>query len=187
MTAGQPLDERRQRFEREALEHLDALYAFAYKLTRSRHDAEDLVSDTIVRALDRWEQYALGTNIRAWLFTILYRLFINGRQRLRRELPLEPDENRAPLELVGDADPEGRYFDALIDERISRAIAALPGHYRAAVVLGDVHGFRYAEMAEILGVPEGTAKSRLFRARRILRKELAPYAAELGYFAPRAA
>jgi RNA polymerase sigma-70 factor (ECF subfamily) len=187
MTAGQPLAERRRRFEREALEQLDGLYAFALRLTRSRHDAEDLVSDTILRALDRWTQYELGTNIRAWLFTILYHLFINRRHRLDRELPLEHDDARARLELVGDPDPEGRYFDSLIDERITRAVEALPEHYRAAVVLGDVHGFRYAELAEILGIPEGTAKSRLFRARRLLRKELAQYAVELGYSEPRAA
>ena len=73
---------RRKQFEDEALVHLDALYSFALKLTRSRDEAEDLVSDTVLRALDRWEQYRLGTNIRAWLFTILYHVFVSRKRRI---------------------------------------------------------------------------------------------------------
>ncbi|HMS03604.1 MAG TPA: sigma factor, partial [Gemmatimonadaceae bacterium] len=73
---------RRAQFEREALVHLDALYSFALKLARSRDDAEDLVSDTMLRAIERWEQYHLGTNIRAWLFTILYHVFVSRKRRI---------------------------------------------------------------------------------------------------------
>lgn len=181
-------DERRALFEREILMHLDALYAFGAKLTRDRDTAEDLVSDTVLRAFDRWEQYTLGTNARAWLFTILYRLFV-GRLRLaKREVPL-PDlaDERPHDEVGGHPDPEGAYFDSIIDEEVTRAIESLPEYYREAVLLSDVHEFRYAEIAQILGVPEGTAKSRLFRGRRMLQRKLLRYAIDMGYVKPRAA
>ena len=180
--------ERRARFEREALAHLDALYAFAVRLTRSRHDAEDLVSDTILRAFDRSEQYQLGTNMRGWLFTILYHLFVTRKERIdRREVPFEGEDGRSPFEGVAEDDPEGRFYDSLVDEEITRAIDALPEEYRSAVVLSDVHDFRYDEIAEILEIPVGTVKSRLFRGRRILRKKLMRYAAEMGYVRSQAA
>jgi RNA polymerase sigma-70 factor (ECF subfamily) len=174
--------ERRGQFEREVMAQLDALYAFALKLAHARHDAEDLVSDTILRAIERWEQYQLATNVRAWLFTILYRLFINRRRRLSsHEASLDDERGRARIEPVGDTDPEGTFYDSFIDEEITRAIDALPRHYRLAVILSDVHGCTYAEIAEILAVPEGTAKSRLFRGRRLLQKSLVDYAVEFGY------
>jgi RNA polymerase sigma-70 factor (ECF subfamily) len=175
--------ERRERFESEALAHLDALYSFALKLTHSRDEAEDLVSETMLRALERWEQYQLGTNARAWLFTILYHVFVSRKRRIdARELPLpEEIDGWSAHEAVGDADPEGRFYDSFVDEEVTRAIDELPEDYRMAVVLSDVHGLRYAEIAEVLGIPEGTVKSRLFRGRRILQKKLVDYALEMGY------
>ena len=182
--------ERRQRFEREAMAHLDALYAFALKLSKSRDDAEDLVGDTMLRAFDRWDQYNLGTNIRAWLFTILYRVFVSRRRRIdAREVragghAADDEGGREPREPVGEADPERRFYDSFLDEEITRAIDALPDEYRAAVVLSDVEGLRYAEIADVLRIPEGTVKSRLFRGRRILQKQLAGYAVDMGYIKP---
>jgi RNA polymerase sigma-70 factor, ECF subfamily len=178
-----PLAQRRAQFESEALVHLDALYSFALKLTRARDDAEDLVSDTILRAFERWEQYRLGTNIRAWLFTILYHVFVSRKRRIdaREVQPIEQEDGWTGYEAVGEVDPEGKFYDSFLDESISQAIAKLPDEYRAAVVLSDVHQLRYAEIANILGVPEGTVKSRLFRGRRILQKKLAAYAVEMGY------
>ena len=178
-------------FEREALQHLDALYSFALKLSRARDDAEDLVSDTVLRAFERWEQYRLGTNIRAWLFTILYHVFVSRKRRIdaREVQPHEDSDGWSAHEAIGDADPEGTFFDSFLDEEITRAIAALPDEYRSAVVLSDVQGLRYAEIAQVLHVPEGTVKSRLFRGRRILQRKLAGYAVEMGYLklAPTAA
>jgi RNA polymerase sigma-70 factor, ECF subfamily len=175
--------ERRKQFEAEALVHLDALYSFALKLTRSPDDAEDLVSETVLRALDRWEQYQLGTNVRAWLFTILYHAFVSRKRRVdAREVQLPEDESGwSAYEAVGEADPEGRFYDSFVDEEITRAIDELPEDYRTAVVLSDVNGLRYAEIAEILGIPEGTVKSRLFRGRRVLQGKLVDYALEMGY------
>ena len=174
---------RRSRFDSEALVHLDALYSFALKLARSRDDAEDLVSETMLRAFERWEQYRLGTNVRAWLFTILYHSFVSRKRRIdKREVVLPDDaEGWSAFEVVGEADPEGRFYDSFLDEEITRAIDALPEDYRMTLILSDIQGLRYAEIAEILSVPEGTVKSRLFRGRRILQKKLAGYATEMGY------
>ncbi len=179
----------RARFEREALVHLDALYSFALKLARVRDDAEDLVSETVLRAFERWQQYRLGTNIRAWLFTILYHAFVSRRRRIdAREVPEGDGESGwSPKDAVGEADPEGRFYDSFVDDEIIRAIDALPADYRAAVVLSDIQELRYAEIAELLGIPEGTVKSRLFRGRRLLQRELRGYAVEMGYLKSAAA
>jgi len=163
--------------------HLDALYSFALKLTRARDDADDLVSDTMLRAFQRWEQYRLGTNIRAWLFTILYHAFVSRKRRIdaREVQPLEDEDGREIFEAVGDADPESTFYDSFLDEDIVSAIQRLPDEYRDAVVMSDLHGLKYAEIAQILGVPEGTIKSRLFRGRRLLQVQLRDYAEEMGY------
>ena len=181
--------DRRARVAEEAVRHLDALYSFALKLTRARDDAEDLVSDTMLRAFQRWEQYNLGTNIRAWLFTILYHAFVSRKRRIdaREVQPLEDEEGREIFEAVGETDPEGKYYDSFLDEEIVTAILALPDEYRDAVVMSDLHGLKYAEIATALGVPEGTIKSRLFRGRRLLQAQLRDYAETMGYIKPVAA
>ncbi|HEX5831876.1 MAG TPA: sigma-70 family RNA polymerase sigma factor [Gemmatimonadaceae bacterium] len=173
----------REQFEREALCWLDALHAFALKLARSPDDAEDLVSETVLRALERWEQYRLGTNIRAWLFTILYHVFVSRKRRVdaREVQPPEASDGWGMFEAVGETDPEGAFYASFLDDDVVRAIAALPAEYRAVVVLSDLDGLRYAEIARALGVPEGTVKSRLFRGRRLLQRQLVGYAVEMGY------
>ncbi len=182
VTTNRELEER-HKFESEMLTHLDALYAFALKLSQARDDADDLVSETVVRALEKWRQYEPGTNLRAWLFTILYHSFVSRKRRVeKREVhPSDDREGWSAFDVVGETDPEGKFFDSFIDDEISRAIDELPDEYRGAVILSDIHEMRYAEIAEILGVPEGTVKSRLFRARRILQKKLLDYAVEMGY------
>jgi RNA polymerase sigma-70 factor (ECF subfamily) len=173
----------RSEFERELLTHTDALYAFGLKLSQARDDAEDLVSETVMRALEKWQQFEVGTNMRAWLFTILYHSFVSRKRRVeRREVhPSDERDGWSAFDTVGQSDPEGEFFDSIIDDQVSQAIDELPDEYREAVVLSDLHELRYAEIAQILGVPEGTVKSRLFRARRILQKKLLDYAVEMGY------
>lgn len=175
--------ERPARFDREALAQLDALYSFAFKLTKVREEAEDLVSDTLLRAFERWRQFELGSNIRAWLFTILYHAFVSRRRRIdAREVPMPDTEvGQHRLEPVADENPEATFYDSFIDEDVVRAIGELPEEYRSALVMSDVHGLRYAEIARVLGVPEGTVKSRLFRARRLLQGRLRDFACEMGY------
>jgi RNA polymerase sigma-70 factor, ECF subfamily len=173
----------RAQFEQEALVHHDALYGFALKLARARDEAEDLVSDTVLRAFERWEQYRPGTNIRAWLFTILYHLFVSRKRRIdAREVPdSDTGAGRSTRDAVGDADPESTFYDSFLDDEIVRAIDSLPDEYRTTVVLSDIQELRYAEIAEILGIPEGTVKSRLFRGRRLLQRKLRGYAEAMGY------
>jgi RNA polymerase sigma-70 factor (ECF subfamily) len=170
-------------FDREALRHLDALYAFALRLTRERDDAQDLVSDTVLRAFERWHQYEPGTNSRAWLFTILYHTFVSRRRRTRgRETSFAEWDGVSALDnVVGEADPEGRFYNSFLDDEIIRAIDDLPHDYRVVVTLSDLEELRYAEIANVLSIPEGTVKSRLFRGRRLLQRRLARYAVETGY------
>ena len=179
----------RERFDAEAVRQLDALYSFALKLTRVREEAEDLVSDTMVRAFQRWEQYRLGSNIRAWLFTILYHAFVSRKRRVdaREVQPLEDEEGRELFEPVGEADPEGTFYDSFVDDEVVAAIQRLPDEYRDAIVMSDLHGLKYAEVAKVLGIPEGTVKSRLFRGRRILQAQLREYAELMGYITPASA
>ena len=183
-----PRSERPARFDEEALAQMDALFSFAFKLTKVREDAEDLVNDTMLRAFQRWRQFQMGSNIRAWLFTILYHAFVSRKRRVdAREVPMpETEDGFNPLEPVADEHPEATFYDSFIDEDVVRAIAELPEEYRSALVMSDVHGLRYAEIARVLGVPEGTVKSRLFRGRRLLQGRLRAYAEEMGYIKARA-
>ncbi len=183
MTVVQPAATVLADFDREALRHLDALYAFALRLTRERDDAQDLVSDTVLRAFERWHQYEPGTNSRAWLFTILYHTFVSRRRRTRgRETSFAEWDGVSALDnVVGEADPEGRFYDSFLDDEIIRAIDDLPHDYRVVVTLSDLEELRYAEIADVLSIPEGTVKSRLFRGRRLLQRRLARYAVETGY------
>ena len=176
-------NERPARFDADAMAQIDALYSFAFKLTRAREDAEDLVSDTMLRAFERWRQFQPGSNIRAWLFTILYRAFVSRKRRIdAREVPMpETVDGFHFLEPAADENPEATFYDSFIDEDVVRAIGELPEEYRRALVMSDVHGLRYAEIARVLGVPEGTVKSRLFRGRRLLQDRLRSYAEEMGY------
>jgi len=173
----------RAHFEQEALVHLDALYSFALKLSRARDEAEDLVSETVLRAFERWEQYRLGTNIRAWLFTILYHLFVSRKRRIdAREVPeSDTGPGRSTRDAVGDADPEAAFYDSFLDDELVRAIDSRPDESRTEVVLSDIEDLRYAEISKILGIPEGTVKSRLFRGRRLLQRKLRGYAEAMGY------
>jgi RNA polymerase sigma-70 factor (ECF subfamily) len=186
-TSASLLDERPARFDQEALAQMDALYSFAFKLTKVREEAEDLVSDTMLRAFQRWRQFQLGSNIRAWLFTILYHAFVSRKRRIdAREVPMpENEDGYSRLEPVADENPEATFYDSFIDEHVVKAIGELPEEYRSALVMSDVHGLRYAEIARVLGVPEGTVKSRLFRGRRLLQERLRGYAEEMGYIAAR--
>ena len=174
-----PSLEGREPFESELLAHLDVLLHVAIKFTGARDDAEDLVSDTVLRALARWEQYRPGSNLRAWLVTMLYRLFVTRWRRVRgREVRLV-GEGR-PSAPIGQ-DPEQHFYDSLVDEEVARVLESLPAHYRLPVVLRDMDDLSYAQIAALLGVATGTVKSRVFRARRLLRVQLHAYAAEMGY------
>jgi RNA polymerase sigma-70 factor, ECF subfamily len=192
--------DRTQSFEAEALPHLDAVYRFALRLSGNPAAAEDLVQDTYLRAYRAWEQYTPGTRAKSWLFTICRNAYLRQRERDTRRSQLveraareDPGLNasparEAPIFTGGhDYDPEGDFFREIIDDTIMDAIDRLPPDFREAIVLSDLQGLPYQEVAEILDVPLGTVKSRLFRGRRMLQKKLYDYAVEFGYVKPNAA
>lgn len=175
-------------FDAEALPHLDALYRVALRLTGHPSQAEDLVQDTMLKAYRSWHQYRPGTNAKGWLLTILRNTFINDYRRRKLEpvaMDLEAIEPRAIYRQVEDVDPEGAFFSQIVDEKVLEAVDALPPEFREVLVLSDMEGLRYAEIAEALKVPVGTVKSRLFRARRLLQTSLYDYAVESGIIPPR--
>lgn len=188
-------EERRESFREEALPHLDAVYRFALRLSGSPDRAQDLVQDTYYRAYRSWEQYTPGTRCKSWLFTICRNVFLRGRERNQRhdeilseQAPEDPRtlSREAPVFAASkDSDPEGDFFRELVDDEVLEAIDELPEEYREAVVLSDLEGLPYAEVAEVLEVPVGTVKSRLFRGRRRLQEQLYDYAVSMGYTAPR--
>lgn len=187
MTA--PTAEARQRFEEEALVHLDALYGLALRLTGGDEArAQDLVQEAVLRAFRGWDRFEPGTNARAWLMTILRNTFINDfRRRKSRGEEVEFDEEGGsgrPSALY-EADPEGAVLERVLDREVVRAIESLPEDFRVPVVLADVEGLSYGEVAELMGIPVGTVKSRLFRARRRLQERLYEYAVEMGYIRTR--
>lgn len=182
-------------FEEEALPHLDAVYRFALRLSGSPDAAQDLVQETFYRAYRAWDQYTPGTRCKSWLFTICRNAFLRTRERRRRrdEILLETAEED-PRDLSREnpvfaatqqVDPEGDFFRNIVDEKVLEAIDDLPEEYRLAVVLSDLEGLPYNEIAELLDIPVGTVKSRLFRGRRRLQEELYDYAVTMGYIRPR--
>jgi RNA polymerase sigma-70 factor, ECF subfamily len=157
------------RFEADALSHLDALYGTALRLARNEADAQDLVQDTYVKAFKSHKQFTPGTNLKAWLFTILHNTFRNRRRDSGRD-PVEVDSDRVDLAAPADpADtPEEHLLRAAMGPELQAALDALPEAFREAVWLRDVEEFPYAEIAEMLGVPVGTVMSRISRGRRML-------------------
>jgi RNA polymerase sigma-70 factor (ECF subfamily) len=175
-------------FDAEALPHLDALYRVALRLTADAAAAEDLVQDTMLKAYRSWRQYRPGTNAKGWLLTILRNTFINAYRRRKLEpvaMDLEVAEPHAIGRSIAEADPEGNFFAQIIDQKVIEAIDALPEDFREVLMLSDIEGMSYAEIAEAVDAPIGTVKSRLFRARRQLQTSLYAHAVEMGYIKPK--
>ncbi len=194
--AQDPVPGSRGSFREEALPHLDAVYRFALRLAGSPDAAQDLVQDTFFRAYRAWDQYTPGTQCKSWLFTICRNVFLRGRERKQRreEILAETAETDAAslsreatvFAATRVSDPEGDFFRSIVDAEVVKAIDELPEEYRMAVVLSDLEGFSYGEIAELIDVPVGTVKSRLFRGRRLLQRKLYEYALSMGYITPRA-
>jgi RNA polymerase sigma-70 factor (ECF subfamily) len=162
-------------FEAEALACLDSLYGAALRLTGNVADAEDLVQDTYLKAFRSAAQFEPGTNLKAWLFTILHNTFLNRRRRAVREpVAVEPDEiDRASVDLpAANVTPEQLLLRDSLDGDLQAALDALPEAFRQAVWLRDVEEFSYAEIAAMLQVPIGTVMSRISRGRRLLYERL---------------
>jgi RNA polymerase sigma-70 factor (ECF subfamily) len=180
-----PVDQKkRASFEQEALVHLDALYRVALRLTGNAADADDLVQETMLKAYRAWDQYEKGTNAKGWLLTILRNSFINEYRRRTRHPETVDVDTIEPFAVFGEVqedDPQGAFFDQIVDDEVLKAIDELPVAFRETLVLSDVEGMSYQEIGKILGVPVGTVKSRLFRARQALQGKLYEYAVSMGY------
>ena len=179
--------QRAERFERDALAYIDPLYGAALRLTRNPTDAEDLVQETYTKAFAAFHQFKQGTNLKAWLYRILTNTFINSYRKAQRQPSVAGDDiedwqlARAADHLsTGLKSAEMSALEAMPDKAISDALDSLSPEFRAVVLLSDVEGFAYKEIAEIMGTPIGTVMSRLNRARAALRVKLADYAAERG-------
>lgn len=170
---------KRARFEAAALPFTGRLYSTARRLTGSADDAADLVQDTFLRAYRTFENFRPGTNCRAWLFTILYSIFLNERTR-RRPTLLSVEQ----LDTVAAADMEPAPGDSAWSLEVERALTRLPTAFRAAVLLVDVEELSYEEAAAAAGCVVGTLRSRLFRGRRLLATMLRDHAREVGFQSP---
>lgn len=174
-------------FDEEILPHMDALYNFALRLTTDPNDAEDLVQDTIVKAYRFFSSYEKGTNAKAWMFRILKNSFINNyRKTSKKPSQVDYDEVSSYYESIraertDTSDLESLMFREMMDDDLSNALARLPEDFRTVVLLCDVEGYTYEEIANMLDVPIGTIRSRLHRGRNLLKTELLEYAKKRGY------
>jgi RNA polymerase sigma-70 factor (ECF subfamily) len=183
------------RFEELAMEHMGSLYTAALRMTRNPADAEDLVQETYLKAYRAFDSFQEGTNLKAWLYRILTNTFINS-YRAKKRRPDESDiddvENLYLYRRLGGLEgasagrsAEEEVLDHFTEAEVKDAIESLPEQFRMAVLLGDVEGFSYKEIAEILDIPIGTVMSRLHRGRRALQKRLYEFGRQRG-LVPRA-
>ncbi|SMO58903.1 sigma-70 family RNA polymerase sigma factor [Gracilimonas mengyeensis] len=178
---------KQQDFDEEIIPHMDALYNFALRLTSDPNDAEDLVQDTIVKAYRFFSSYEKGTNAKAWMFRILKNSFINNyRKNSKKPAEVDYDEvspyyESVRAERTETSDLESLMFREMMDDDLSNALTQLPEDFRTVVLLCDVEGYTYEEIANMLDVPIGTIRSRLHRGRNLLKTELLEYAKKRGF------
>lgn len=175
-------------FDKELLPHADALYNFAYHLTYSDADANDLVQETFMKAYRSIDSYHQGTNAKAWLFKILKNAFIN---EYRRKSKLPDTVNYEDYLAYEDSDDDHQHgsvidmkedvFAGMMGDEVSEALNALPDEFRTVILLCDMEGFSYEEIAKIVDIPIGTVRSRLHRARNMLKDKLKDYASKMGF------
>ena len=173
-----------------AMEYMPSLYSAALRMTRNPSDAEDLVQETFLKAYRAFDRYEDGTNIRAWLYKILTNTFINSYRAAKRrpeKADVEDVEDLYLYHRIGDLQATGagrsaedEVFDHFTDDEVKKAIESLPEAFRIAVLLADVEGFSYKEIADITEVPIGTVMSRIHRGRKALQKALLDFAVARG-------
>ena len=174
-------------FEREALPHMDILYNYALRMTGDADDAHDLLQETFLKAYRFWDKYEKGTNIRAWLFRIMKNTYIN----VYRKSSKEPDTvdyediqnfyNTIREDSTDSNDLQQKLFSQLLDDDVAKALESLPEEFRTVVILCDIEGLTYEEIAEFVECPVGTVRSRLHRGRKLLHGKLFEYAKKRGY------
>lgn len=174
-------------FEEEFLPQIDALYNFAYHLTYSEEDANDLVQEAYMKAYRFINNYEVGTNAKAWLFRILKNAFINDyRKKNKQPTKVDYEEivnyhNEEDTNFSSYDDLRTEMFDKMMGDEVTIAINSLPVDFRTVILLCDIEGFTYEEISKIINVPIGTVRSRLHRSRNMLKEKLKEYAAQYGY------
>lgn len=179
--------EKEEIFQNEFMPHVDSMYNFAYRLTFDEDDSKDLVQDTFLKAFRFIESFEKGTNAKAWLFRILKNSFINDFRKKSKEPPkvdyqeVETFYNSDDVDKAITTDLRVETIQDMIGDEISNALNSLDVDFRTVIILCDLEGFKYDEMAKILDIPIGTVRSRLHRARNLLKDKLADYANKMGY------
>ena len=175
-------DPRRERFERMAEQVFPSIYGTALRLTRDREEAGDLTQEAMVRAFEAFDRFD-GRNFKAWMLRILTNLYINKYRKRQREgtnSSLDEESASEPIAAAEEA-PDRQVFDEMLGSEVEGALSRVPDVFRTAVILSDLEGMSYDEIADVTEVPVGTVRSRIARGRAILRKELAEFAREEGY------
>jgi len=181
------LQQRYAEFEKEAVPHLDAVYNFALRMTGDEDDADDLVQETYLKAFRFFDKFEKGTNCKAWLFRILKNSFINDYRKTTKEpKKVDYDDVQNFYENIKADEVETQHYEEdafsnLLDDEISKAISELPEDFRTVVILSDIEGFTYEEIADFVDIPVGTVRSRLHRARKMLYVQLFDYAKVKGF------
>ncbi len=170
-----------ERFTSEAIPYMSRLYPAALRLTRNHSDAEDLIQETFAKAYVKFHQFSPGTNLKAWLYTILVRTFYSTCRRRDRRVGevLAAEVDGSDIRDALGAPPrsaEAEALDKIGGSGVMRALADLPESFRQAIYLADIEGYRYSEIAELMGTPLGTVMSRIHRGRAMLRQKLRAYA-----------
>ncbi|GIV01702.1 MAG: ECF RNA polymerase sigma factor SigR [Fimbriimonadales bacterium] len=173
--------DKREEFERAVKEVFPAIYSTALRFTRQEEDAQDLTQETLIKAYQAWDRFD-GRNLKAWLLRIMTNTYINRvRKQKRGPESVSLEDSVEAMNLPSqEAPPLEQILERVVDNSLEEAIQSLPDEYRAAIVLSDVEGLSYREVADALGVPVGTVRSRLARGRAMLREKLLDYAKEHG-------
>ena len=181
------LAEKERIFDGEFMPHIDSMYNFAYRLTFEEDDAKDLVQETYLKAFRFIDSFQQGTNAKAWLFRILKNSFINNfRKKSKQPAKVDYQEvesyyNSDDIDHSITTDLRVESVQDMIGDEVTRALNALAVDFRTVIILCDLEGFTYEEMSKILDIPIGTVRSRLHRARNLLRDKLKKYAKKMGY------
>lgn len=181
------LKELYEEFEKEAIPHMDALYNFALKMTGDEDDADDLVQETYLKAFRFFDKFEKGTNCKAWLFRIMKNSFINDyRKQAKEPNKVDYEDVQNFYENIKSDEVESKHYEQdvfsnLLDDEISKAITELHEDFRTVIILSDIEGFTYDEIADFVDIPVGTVRSRLHRARKMLYSQLYDYAKEKGF------
>jgi RNA polymerase sigma factor (sigma-70 family) len=180
-------EEKNSIFDGEFMPHIDSMYNFAYRLTFDEDDAKDLVQDTYLKAYRFINSFEQGTNAKAWLFRILKNSFINEyRRKIKQPAKVDYQEvetyyNSDDVDYQSTSDMRAESLKDMLGDEISNALNSLAVDFRTVIILCDLEGFTYEEMSKILDIPIGTVRSRLHRARNLLKEKLQGYAKHMGY------